>query len=67
MSNTEKRIDNLEIKLAHQDQLLHELNEVLQVQYDKIDMLEARLKRLQDKVNEGGSGQETPIDKPPHY
>ncbi len=65
----EERLNDLEIKVANQDQQIQELSEVLSAQYDKIDMLEARLNRLHSKVDEGGggSGQETPVDKPPHY
>jgi len=65
---SDDRLNDLEMKLAHQDQQIQELSEVLSAQYDKIDMLEARVKRLQGKLEEGGgSGQDTPVDKPPHY
>jgi len=65
---SDERLNDLEMKIAHQDAQLQELSDVVQKQYDKIDALEAKVGRLLSKIDEsGGSGQDTPVDKPPHY
>ena len=66
MSDT-SRLDELEIRSAHQEQLLAELNEVIAAQWKKIDALEFLLKRTREEMqnlNLRPEGEEPP---PPHY
>lgn len=67
---SEERFIDLESRLAHQDQLLHELNEVVTAQQAKIMQLEDLCRLLSDRVkavgNEPSDGD--PADEvPPHY
>jgi len=59
----EKRIIELEIKLAHQEDLLRSLDDVVARLQKQVDVLSKEIRFLQHR--EGG---ETPPDEPPpHY
>lgn len=67
---SEERFIDLETRLAHQDQLLNDLNDVVTGQQAKIMQLEQLCKSLLGRVRsigeampEGDSGDE----RPPHY
>ncbi len=67
---SEERFIDLETKLAHQDQLLNELNEVVTGQQAKLMQLEELCKALIQRVRSGGEGmgESDPGDeRPPHY
>lgn len=63
-----ERLENLEIRLASQDDLLDALNQTVYRQQKKIDELEALCamlsRRLAELPTQGGA---LPHDKPPHY
>ena len=60
------RLDELEMRLAHQDKALGELNEVVLAQWRRIEALERQLARLNEELQDMESGP-VPVDKPPHY
>ena len=66
----ETRIIDLEIRLTHQEAMLHELNEVLILQQKVIDRLQAEVDLLKERIsavavsNIADISQEKP---PPHY
>lgn len=67
---TEKRFIDLESRLAHQDQLLHELNAVVTDQQQQIMRLEELCKSLISRVRSLGealSDDEAGDQRPPHY
>ena len=67
---SEERFIDLESRLAHQDQLLHELNDVVTSQQAKLMQLEELCQSLIDRVRSMGDGGESgdPADeRPPHY
>jgi len=67
---SEERFIDLESRLAHQDQLLHELNNVVTDQQAKIMQLEALCRTLIDRVKAVGDGPpegEPGHERPPHY
>ena len=67
---SEERFIELESRLAHQDQLLNELNDVVTDQQAKIMQLEELCRSLIDRVRSIGDGGESgdPADeRPPHY
>jgi SlyX protein len=66
----QERVTELEIKLAHNEQALNELSDVLYRQQQLIDRLEQRMEALQQRAEAGnvdGAGPNAPDDKPPHY
>lgn len=67
---SEERFIDLESRLAHQDQLLHELNDVVTGQQAKLMQLEELCRTLVDRVRsigEGGGSGDPADERPPHY
>ena len=67
---SEERIIELESRLAHQDQALHELNDVVTSQQARLMQLEQLCRSLADRVRALGEGMTAagPGDeRPPHY
>lgn len=67
---SEDRLIDIESKLAHQDQLLVELNEVVTEQQGRIMQLEQLSASLIERVRAIGDAapEEGPVDeRPPHY
>ena len=66
----EDRLIDIETKMAHQEQLLSELNEALTDQQAQISRLETLCQSLLDRFKSlaGNAGVgETGDDRPPHY
>lgn len=64
---SDDRMTALEIRIAHQDQTIAELNDVVTTQWRKIEALERQMGRLREEFQnsqQGGNGDEPP---PPHY
>lgn len=64
------RLDDLEARLAFQDDTLHALNEVICKQQDQLDRLQTRYRELVDMVEALLEQQEARApreQKPPHY
>lgn len=67
---SEERLVDIESKLAHQDQLLIELNEVITDQQAKIMRLEELYSALVEWVRSMGEalpGNSSQDERPPHY
>jgi SlyX protein len=67
MMSDAKRIDGLEIRFAHQEQMIAELNEVITTQWKRIEQLESHLKRLHEELQNMDQGRNAPESPPPHY
>jgi SlyX protein len=70
MCMSEERFIDLETRLAHQDQLLIELNDVVTAQQSKIMQLEELCKALIQRVrsvSDGGPDGDSGDERPPHY
>jgi SlyX protein len=68
MTTTETRIDELEMRVAHQDKTIAELNDVITEQWKKMEAIERQLRRFGEELealesNEGPTANQ----KPPHY
>jgi SlyX protein len=65
----EERLVDIEVKLAHQEQLLIDLDQVVTDQQAKIMRLEELCNELIERVRSVGEGaMEVPQDeRPPHY
>ena len=67
---SEDRLIDIESKLAHQDQLLLELNDVVTEQQARIMQLEQLCSSLVERVQaigEATTGDGPQDDRPPHY
>lgn len=65
------RITDLEIKLAHSERTLEELNEVVASHSKSIEVLERRVQMLMQRAAEaeadGASGEVSADQRPPHW
>jgi SlyX protein len=62
------RFVDIEIKLAHQEDLVETLNETIYRQGRRIDQLEAMVTAMADHVRTLQSSRQGPLnEKPPHY
>jgi SlyX protein len=62
------RLDALEMRVAHQDKAIADLNDVITAQWKQIDQMERQLRRLGEELE----AMETPEgpaanQRPPHY
>ena len=67
LSDQSSRIDALEVRSAHQDQTIAELNDVITAQWRKIDALERQVSRMQDEYQNMTVPRDLPEPPPPHY
>lgn len=76
MSDTD-RIENLEITLAHQDQQIQDMSEMITAQWKEIDRLKRHIQQTEEKLQEfmDSEDEDKPQsatefaarNKPPHY
>ena len=68
---SDERLIELETRVAHQERLIDELNDVLTDQQSRLTRLEQTAEALKDRlrtIGEGGAGAGDPADeRPPHY
>jgi SlyX protein len=67
MTAIETRLNDLEIRVAHQDQTIAELNDVITAQWKKLDALERQMQRLGEELEAMDAGEIPANQKPPHY
>jgi len=67
--NDERRLEDVEIKLAHVERGLQELSDVVVRQQQEIDALQRSNKRLVEQLATGVNDPEaaTRVEIPPHY
>jgi SlyX protein len=63
----EARLLKLEEKVAYQDKLIAELNDVVVSLHRKQDQLEARFAVVEASLRDEVSLRDAPNEKPPHY
>ena len=62
------RIAELELRIAEQDKVIADLNEMVVAQWQKLDALERRLGELRDEFEEASNlRSDGPEPPPPHY
>jgi SlyX protein len=63
------RLDQIEIKLAHLERALIELNDVVVRQQRELELLTARNRQLKEQLEvlEGGGASAEGLERPPHY
>ena len=68
LPSLEPRFLELEVRVAHQDKTIADLNEMITAQWKKIEAMERQLRRLVEEVDTLSSGEAPPANqKPPHY
>jgi SlyX protein len=67
VSNEDRFVD-IEIKLAHQEDLVESLNQMVYQQSRRIDQLEAMVSQLAEHIRNNAQSGPNPVhEKPPHY
>lgn len=67
-SDPSERIADLEARIAEQDRVIADLNEMVVSQWKKLDFLERRLGELRDEFDASAAGRaDGPEKPPPHY
>ncbi|NKB21139.1 MAG: SlyX protein [Alphaproteobacteria bacterium] len=71
-NNTDQaeRLDTLEVRIAHQDQIIDELSQVSAKQWSEISGLNEQIDLLKNKLQELENGLTSPPDQdvpPPHF
>ena len=65
---SEARLEDLEVRMAFQDKLIGELDDVVRLLRDEIDRLKAEVGTLRAQVQASSAGASSLADeKPPHY
>lgn len=68
---TDERITELEIKVAYQEDTIHQLDRVICRQQDQIDLLQKQFKQLKKGSQDPSNGEQSLFnaldDIPPHY
>ncbi len=67
MKSIDKRLEELEMRLAYQERTITDLNDVITAQWKKIEALERQLLRLDEELRDIDSMEAPPNQKPPHY
>ncbi len=67
LPDSPSRLDELEIRIAHQDRTIAELNDTVAAQWLEIDTLGRQLQRLVDEVANLQPSRDATEPPPPHY
>ncbi len=66
--SSEERFVEIEIKLAHQEDLVESLNQMVYQQQKRMDKLEAMCAALVQHLKDNQQGGPNPVnERPPHY
>ena len=67
MTDHSQRLDELETRLAHQEKIIGELNEVITMQWRKFADLERHMLRLTEEMQSIDTAGNSIDRPPPHY
>lgn len=62
-----QRMNELEMRVAHQEKTIAELNDVITAQWKKMETLERKLQRFGEELEALDSAEAPANQKPPHY
>jgi SlyX protein len=66
-SDQSSRLVALETAVAHQDRIIAELNDVIALQWRRIDTLDRQIARLLEEFQKLGDQRDSQEPPPPHY
>jgi SlyX protein len=68
MTKLEQRIDDLEMRVMHQDKTIADLNDMITAQWKQLEVMERQLRRLGEELEAMETGDAPAANqKPPHY
>lgn len=65
--DTDARIDDLEMRIAHHEKTIAELNEIVTGQWRRIDLIERQLSQMREEVRNLSPARDGEEPPPPHY
>jgi SlyX protein len=63
----EERVDTLEAHIAHQDQMMSDLNEIITGHQKNLDAINAQFGLFMDRVEAMEAANPVPVKPPPHW
>ena len=66
-SDDSSRLDALEMRIAHQDKTIAEMNDVITSQWRTIDTLQRHVAELREEFRDVAPARTNPEPPPPHY
>lgn len=67
MTDLEARLEDLEVRSAHQEKTISDLNDALASQWRRIELLERIVAQLREEVRNAQPQREGEEPPPPHY
>jgi SlyX protein len=67
LSDASSRLDTLEMRIAHQDKTIADMNDVITAQWRTIDALQRHVMELREEFRNVAPLRTTPEPAPPHY
>ena len=67
LSDSSSRLDTLEMRIAHQDKTIADMNDVITSQWQTIDALQRHVMELREEFRNIVPLRTTPEPAPPHY
>ncbi len=67
MQPDDSRIEDLQVRLAHHEKMLADLNEIVTSQWSRIDLLERQVRALLEDLRNIAPQREGDEPPPPHY
>jgi SlyX protein len=62
-----ERVEDLEVKLAFQDKLIHELDTLVRTYVDRLDAMDREIKKLEQALRSPEPSVGPANEPPPHY
>jgi SlyX protein len=61
------RLEDLEVRLAHQEKMIVDLNEIVTAQWKRLDFLEQQMRQMREEMRNAAPPAEGEEPPPPHY
>ncbi len=61
------RFEDIEVRLAHQEKMIADLNEIVTAQWVRLDLVEQQLRQVREEIRNGPQPSEGEEPPPPHY
>ena len=61
------RREDLEVRFAHQEKMIVDLNEIVTAQWKRLDLIEQQMRQLREEVRNATPSREGEEPPPPHY
>jgi SlyX protein len=61
------RLEDLEVRLAHQEKMISDMNEIVTQQWRLIDLLERQLRQMREEMRNIAPARDGEEPPPPHY